>query len=198
MDFSWIRFEKVGMKYGSNVVISGLDWAVGENEIWQVTGPSGAGKTTFLRLLMGLEKLTDGSIIRNRDVRFSAVFQEDRLCENLNAVQNLKIVCPDYTTERLREEALKLLPDKEAISIPVSGLSGGMRRRVAVLRAMLSDSDIVILDEPFTGLDKENIQAVNDYICANRNERTFIFVSHQEPLMLRERIAVQVLKFGCD
>lgn len=192
----WIEFDKVGKQYDKNIVLKDLNWAVGENEIWQVTGPSGCGKTTFLRLLMGLEKPTKGRIIRNKDVRFSAVFQENRLCEHLDTIQNIKLVCPDCTYEKLVEEALKLLPKEESLFIPTRELSGGMKRRVAVLRAMLADSDIVIFDEPFTGLDKENIEAVNQYICEHRNGRTFIFVSHQEPLVMRERIMVRTLELG--
>ena len=119
----WIEFDKVGKQYDKNVVIKDLDWAVGENEIWQVTGPSGCGKTTFLRLLMGLEKSTKGRIIRNKDVKFSAVFQENRLCEHLDTIQNLKLVCPDCTYEKLVEEALKLLPKEESLFLPTRGYS---------------------------------------------------------------------------
>lgn len=192
----WIEFDKVSMQYGDNVVISDLDWTVGENEIWQVTGPSGCGKTTFLRLLAGLEMPTKGRIIRNKDVKFSAVFQENRLCEQLDTIQNLKLVCPDCSINELKAEAHKLLPREESLFIPTGELSGGMKRRVAVLRAMLAESDVVILDEPFAGLDKKNIEAVNRYICEHRNGRTFVFVSHQEPLVMRERIRVCTLKLG--
>lgn len=192
----WIEFDKVGKQYDKNIVLDDIDWTVGENEIWHITGPSGCGKTTFLRLLMGLEKPTKGRIIRNQYVKFSAVFQENRLCEQLDTLQNLKLVCPDCSINELKAEALKLLPGEDSLFIPAGELSGGMKRRAAVLRAMLAKSDIVVLDEPFTGLDKKNIEAVNRYICEHRNGRTFVFVSHQEPLIMRERIRVCTLKLG--
>lgn len=191
-----IIFENVTKGYGGNTVLSGLSVTVGENEILQVTGASGAGKTTFLRLLMGLEKPDSGRILGAERVSFSAVFQENRLCEQLDVITNLKMVCHGIQREELEQEARRLLPEASALKVPAGELSGGMKRRAAILRAMLAESDIVVLDEPFTGLDRENIGLVNDYICDKRKGRTIVYVSHQEMLEIKENIQVNTLSLS--
>lgn len=191
-----IVFENVTKGYGGNTVLSGLSVTVGANEILQVTGASGAGKTTFLRLLMGLEKPDSGRILGAERVSFSAVFQENRLCEQLDVIKNLKMVCHGIPREELEQEARRLLPEASALKVPAGELSGGMKRRAAILRAMLAESDIVVLDEPFTGLDKENIGLVNDYICDRRRGRTIVYVSHQEMLEIKENIQVNTLSLS--
>ena len=106
----------------------------------QVTGlmaPSGAGKTTLLRILMGLETPDRGTITGLEGLRLSAVFQEDRLCENLDPVSNLRLVTPTLS-RAAAEEALKAVGLTDCLHQPTRELSGGMRRRVAILRALLA------------------------------------------------------------
>ena len=157
----------------------------------QVTGlmaPSGAGKTTLLRILMGLETQDRGIITGLDGLRLSAVFQEDRLCENLNPVSNLRLVTP-----ALSWEAAVGLTDCQRQ--PARELSGGMRRRVAILRALLTEYDLLFLDEPFKGLDqetKEIVMADTRRRCAGR---TVLFVTH-DPAELEALGAVQRLELS--
>ena len=160
----------------------------------QVTGlmaPSGAGKTTLLRILMGLETQDRGIITGLDGLRLSAVFQEDRLCENLNPVSNLRLVTPALSWEAA-EAALATVGLTDCPRQPARELSGGMRRRVAILRALLTEYDLLFLDEPFKGLDrktKEIVMADTRRRCAGR---TVLFVTH-DPTELEAMGAVQRL-----
>ena len=121
----------------------------------QVTGlmaPSGAGKTTLLRILMGLERPDSGTIDGLAGLRLSAVFQEDRLCDNLDPSANIRLSNPSLG-RREAEEALTAVGLAGCLQQPVRELSGGMCRRVAILRALLAEYDLLFLDEPTSGLD---------------------------------------------
>ena len=126
--------------------------------VGQVTGlmaPSGAGKTTLLRILMGLERPDGGTIDGLAGLRLSAVFQEDRLCESFSPIENVAMCAGrSLKAPRIKWELARLLPE-ECLKRPVSTLSGGMKRRVAVARALLIPSHILLMDEPFTGMDDE-------------------------------------------
>lgn len=105
----------------------------------------------------------------------SMVFQENHLLEDESAVKNVELVLGD--ADLARRALKKLLPD-DCLDEPVKNLSGGMKRRVAVVRAVEADSDILLLDEPFTGLDDENREKVLEYIKANAKGRKVIMASH--------------------
>lgn len=122
--------------------------------------PSGWGKTTLLRILMGLERPTAGSV--EGVGRVAAVFQEDRLCPQLNAVQNVTLVLPGIENqykEQIVSDFQQLGMDTAALQLPARRLSGGQKRRVALLRALWAPSDTLLLDEPFTGMDPAAVQA---------------------------------------
>jgi len=141
-------------------------------------GPPGLGKTTLLRILMGLEKYDAGSIEGLENKKISAVFQEDRLCENLSAVTNIAIVCKkNVTLQEIRKE-LENIGLSGSTEKPVRELSGGMKRRVAIIRSIMADSDIVVFDEPFKGLDVETRKTVIEYLKGKLKDRTVIMVTH--------------------
>ncbi len=102
------------------------------------------------------------------------VFQEDRLVETANALRNLQIA---GCSGDLSKELNKLLPE-EVLSHPVSELSGGERRRVCITRALLHPSDLVIADEPFTGMDEETGKKCTAFILSHLEDRTFVYTCH--------------------
>ncbi len=117
-------------------------------------GPSGTGKTTLLRILLGRETADAGEIEGIAPGEIAAMFQEDRLCPTLSAVQNVALVCKGKVDEKqLAEELSQILPPN-SLHQPISQLSGGMKRRVALARAMHYPCRMIVLDEPFTGLDQ--------------------------------------------
>ena len=141
-----LTIDHLEKQFGSTVLFRDLTFTVdGPAVLW---APSGWGKTTLLRILMGLETPTAGRV--QGAGRVSAVFQEDRLCPQLTAVQNVLLVLPDD-----RQEAAI----RQDFALPARKLSGGQKRRTALLRALWAPGDTLLLDEPFTGMDPAALQA---------------------------------------
>lgn len=163
----------VSKSYGGQQVIQDQSFLYETGQIYYLSSPSGSGKTTLLRLLCGLEAPDGGRIEGIHS--FSMVFQEDRLCEDYNAVRNVELVTGDA---RAAGEVLSLLLDEEALHKPCSQLSGGMKRRVALVRAMEADSDCVLLDEPFTGMDAATRERAENYIRKTQRGRILIIATH--------------------
>lgn len=139
--------------------------------------PSGSGKTTFFRCLCGLERPEEGGV--SGIDTFSVQFQEDRLCEDYSVVKNLEMVLGDAA--QAREILVQLLPE-EALEQPCRELSGGMKRRVSLVRAMEAGAQCVLLDEPFTGLDEENRKKAEDYIRRKTRGRVVMIATHIRPV----------------
>ena len=173
-----IRVDNVSKSYGDKRVLNNVSCEFEDGKIYCIMGESGVGKTTLIRLIMGLEKPDEGYISSSK--QFAAAFQEDRLLEDRDAVDNVMFVLKNggsKSREQTEQYLSELLPE-DRLHIRVDSLSGGMRRRVAVARAMLSDRNTIILDEPFTGLDDETKKTVINFIKKWQNNRTVIVVTH--------------------
>ena len=145
-------------RFGEKTLFEDLDLTLAEPAV--LWAPSGWGKTTLLRILMGLERPTTGSV--EGVGRVAAVFQEDRLCPQLNAVQNVTLVLPgaeNQYKEQITSDFQQLGMGTAALQLPARRLSGGQKRRVALLRALWAPSDTLLLDEPFTGMDPDTLAA---------------------------------------
>ncbi|MCI8275631.1 MAG: ABC transporter ATP-binding protein [Lachnospiraceae bacterium] len=173
-----ITVKDLWKSYGEESVFQGFSTEISPGEITVLMGRSGCGKTTFTRILLGLEKADRGTVSGLPEKK-SAVFQEDRLFEPFSAVSNIRAALGKKGTDReIRDnlEAVGLLG--EVLLKPVSALSGGMRRRTAIVRAMMADSELVILDEPFEGLDPETKERTMAYVREQRRGRTLLLVTH--------------------
>ena len=146
-----LQIEKLTKRFGAHTLFEGLSLTVEAPAV--LWAPSGWGKTTLLRILMGLEKPDAGAVTGAG--RVAAVFQEDRLCPQLSAVENVLLVLPDGKARRGAVEAdfARLGMTGEALALPAARLSGGQKRRAALLRAVWAKADTRLFDEPFTGLD---------------------------------------------
>ena len=168
-----IRLDHVYKGFNGNAVLEDISLALPEKGFCAITGRSGRGKTTLLYLIAGLYKPDRGSIQRNGET-ISMVFQEDRLLPWETAAQNDAIAST-------REIAAKLLTElglgAELDKYPKE-LSGGMRRRVAIARALAVGAPLVIMDEPFSGLDTENHSAAAGVILEYTAGSTLIVVTH--------------------
>lgn len=183
-----IIIRKLSKSFNGMNILDGLNMELAAGNTYCLMGASGVGKTTFLRILLGLEQEDQGSVTvqgvadGNADdsCRLTAVFQEDRLCENFSALDNVMLAAgKSLRREDAYRELCRLLP-AESVTRPVSTLSGGMKRRVAILRALLAPSCGILMDEPFTGLDEDTKQVVIDYIKEKTRGKLLVVVTHQE------------------
>ncbi len=147
--------REVCKSYSGRQVLDRVSFTAGPG-VTCLMAPSGAGKTTLLRILLGLERADSGRVLGLEGRRLSAVFQEDRLLEHLNARENLRFVLGGAYDEDAARTLLEALGLASAGDAPVSTWSGGMKRRLSLARALSAPWDLLALDEPFTGLDGEN------------------------------------------
>lgn len=174
-----IVLSHVSKAYGDVKVLEDFSHAFPLGRTTCVMGPSGRGKTTLLRLLLGLEAPDSGEISGLAGLRKSAIFQEDRLCENITAVANLRLAAPALS-RREAEEALAALGLGDSLRQPVREFSGGMKRRAAILRALCAEYDLLLADEPFQGLDRELKRRTMEYFRERTAGKTVILVTHSE------------------
>ena len=166
----------LGKSFHNQWIFRHVDHEFLGGEPYVLDTPSGSGKTTFFRCLCGLERPEEGEV--SGIDTFSVQFQEDRLCEDYSAVKNLEMVLGDAALAR--EILAQLLPE-EALDQPCRELSGGMKRRVSLVRAMEAGAQCVLLDEPFTGLDEENRKKAEAYIRRKAGGRILILATHIRP-----------------
>jgi len=172
-----VRVEQLCKSYRGVPVLKGVTFTAGRG-VTCVMAPSGAGKTTLLRILLGLERPDSGSVSLPRGCRVSAVFQEDRLLEQLDAEGNLRFVLGgDFDAGAARTLLARL--GLEETGKPVREYSGGMKRRLALARALLVPANVLVLDEPFTGLDGENRARALACIREAAGEKCVLLVTHE-------------------
>ena len=169
-----IEIKEISKSYDKKV-LDKVSFTVEPGSIMIITGPSGKGKTTLLNIMMGLISPDSGEVIGMPEKK-SSVFQEDRLLENFTVEENLKLVS-DLPAEELKKECSILLGEKE-FSQKVREFSGGMKRRVSILRALLTSSEVIFMDEPFKGLDVELKEKVIRYTLEKKKDRTLFIVTH--------------------
>ena len=177
-----IQFDKVTFFYGDIPVLRDFSPTLPEKGAVCLFGPSGCGKSTLLRLLAGLEQPQAGRISGILGKRFAVVFQENRLLPWIPAVENVTLALPGRNRQNRERAAdwLRLMGlEEEVDSLPFT-LSGGMQRRVAIARALAAEGDVLLLDEPFTGLDDGRRRDIVTMIRKAYAERLVVLVTHSE------------------
>lgn len=204
-----LQIRDLSKRFGELAVLEHVNMELESGHIYCLMAPSGTGKTTLFRILMGLETADNGEIrIQNQEeeqiirygrnmrdgfagtspraaeiqkkIRISAVFQEDRLCEAFSAVDNvLMTAASSMSREQVLEELRGLLPE-ESLNRPAFTLSGGQKRRAAICRALCAPTDLLILDEPFTGLDPATKSEVIKYLQKKSAGKLTLLSTHQE------------------
>ena len=176
-----ILMEKINKSYGDKEVLRDFTTKFEEGTVTFITGESGIGKTSIIRILMGLESYQSGRISGLEGKKISVVFQDDCLCDKLSLDKNLSMVIDG---QQVKEQDLDRLLDLFGLEgyrhKMVAELSGGMKRRLAILRAILYPHNLMILDEPFKGLDEENKKLVMGQVGKSLVGKTAIIVTHDK------------------
>ncbi|MFB6116034.1 MAG: ATP-binding cassette domain-containing protein [Candidatus Nanosalina sp.] len=182
-----IKIKELSKSYKNKKVFENFDLEVEDNEVLGIKGPSGIGKTTLMRCIAGLETYS-GEIRVKGDISY--LFQDDRILNWLNARKNILIPfrlkgksISDHRMSRIRDLARKL-GVKSILDSPVSEISGGQKQRILVTRALATDPDILLLDEPFRSLDPENRGKIRKEAIemARENGTTTLISSHRKDI----------------
>jgi len=162
-----MRIENKTVKYGDLVVLDQFSHTFETGKITSIFGPSGCGKTSLLNLIC------------EEAIKVSYVFQEDKLMPWLSVEDNIKLVCED---EEAIKRALDIVKMSDYKSHYPKELSGGMKRRVALVRAFVHESDLLLMDEPFKGLDNQlKYEIIEAFLDLHRQvARTVLMVTHDE------------------
>lgn len=174
-----IVIENLCKSFGTHAVLQNFCWTVDRPMV--LMGASGCGKTTLLRILSGLETADSGTV--TGVVTPAVVFQEDRLCPQLNAVQNVTLVLPgaeNQYKEQIINGFQQLGMELAVLQLPARRLSGGQKRRVALLRALWAPSDTLLLDEPFTGMDPDTLQRAAALLRQRCAGKPVLLATHDE------------------
>ena len=201
---SIIELEHVDAGYPGVVILKDVTFSVARGEVFILLGGSGCGKTTIMRHLIGLNPILAGKLTvaglewgaETRETLFRKIgvmYQSGALFGSMTCLENVMLPLEEFTalkaSER-RDRAMALLADVEmqdaADKMP-SEISGGMRKRAAIARAMALDPDVIFLDEPSAGLDPITSSALDDLILKLRTEKkkTFVVVTHELPSIFK-------------
>jgi len=190
-----LSIEHVSKTFNGRAVIQNLSLKIEKGKISVLVGPSGCGKSTILNLIAGIEEKDTGTIRWTEDIpdKIGYVFQEDRLLPWFTVLQNIKAVNPSGSDERAKY-FLKTVGLEGFENFFPSELSGGMRQRCAIARALFYGSDFLLMDEPFTSLDyviRQKMIADTAKICREEGI-TILFVTHdlEEAMKIAHRIFV--------
>jgi phospholipid/cholesterol/gamma-HCH transport system ATP-binding protein len=197
-----IQLRGVGVRFGQHQVLSGIDLDILPHQALAIVGESGCGKTVLLKLIVGLLRPTEGEVrfegtalstLRERDLtrmrlRVGFLFQQAALFDSLNVFDNVAFglrakggLAEPAIADRVRERLLEVgLPATVEPKMPAE-LSGGMRKRVGLARALALDPDVMLYDEPTTGLDPIMTDVINELILQTRAKRpvTSVIVTHE-------------------
>lgn len=196
-----IKFDRVSFSYHERRVLEDVSFSIDSGERVAILGGSGEGKTTILKLVLGLLRPDSGSILIDGEditgktedelravrMKFSIVFQEGALFDSLNVKENVAFCLREYSSLSEEEidlrvrELLRVVGVEHAIDLMPDELSGGMHRRVAIARSLAAfEPEMFLYDEPTSGLDPVNADLICKLIAdLSRNKRGFIIVTHK-------------------
>lgn len=173
-----LKLRSIRHCYGDHMVLEDISLTLQPGQRMALMGPSGIGKTTLLRIVMGLIAPTEGTV-ENSFRTIAAVFQEPRLLPWRTALENVNLVLGDNrsTMEQARVQLTQLGLEQAADKYPRE-LSGGMQQRVAIARALARNGDLLILDEPFKAMDEELRFQVIAHVA--QTQAAILLVTHEE------------------
>ena len=202
-----LSLEHITKRFGYRCILNDISFSIETGEFVTLIGNNGAGKSTLLRIISTLSKPTHGRItfngtnqkesLREWRQKIGIISHENRLYGDLSSVDNLRVFGTLYGVEDLESNTDQVLQKTDLLHIarlPVGNFSSGMKKRLMIARLMLCNPEILILDEPFTGLDQHSNQWFQNYLTAfHQQGGTVIMVTHQLELGLKLATRVLVL-----
>lgn len=182
-----LKANNITKKFGDNVLFEELSFSIDEREVIAIQGPSGVGKSTLIRCLCGLEKLTSGNIECDKSI--GLVFQDFQLFPHLTVLENLTLAANYHKLSNVDQRANNLLEyfgltNKAQQHINI--LSGGEKQRIAIARALMLDPKILCFDEPTSALDQIAAKQVIDVIRKLQNDKLGIIVVSHDQKFIKE------------
>ena len=184
---SCITIRNLHKQFKNDEILKGIDLDIEKGEVVSIIGPSGGGKSTFLRCMIGLEDINSGTIETPEKNKMGMVFQSFNLFPHKTAAQNIMeslIVVDKMDKKEAREIALNLLDKvglKDKADMYPKTLSGGQKQRIAIARALAKNPEVLLFDEPTSALDPEMVKEVQNVISFLRDTSniTMVIVSHE-------------------
>lgn len=194
-----LEVKNITKSFGNTVVLNDFSYKF-DRGVYVLSEPSGAGKTTLLRILCGLEVADSGTVSKSPQAKTVMMFQEDRLLENLSVRANIMLAIQAHSQKQKQNARERITEVLCAVGLegtenkPVSELSGGQKRRVALLRTLFANADILLFDEPLKGLDEALKQQVIAFIKLFIESKVVIWVTHapEEVKLLGSYTALQL------
>lgn len=172
-----LKIKDLKKSFGDKLLFENLNFEIYNNDIVGLVGPSGIGKTTLMNILLGLENFDSGKLEYSEKPRYSVVFQENLLFEERTVLDNLRFVSEDNKKNIMYLQKLEI---EEYSNFNISDISGGMKRRVALARAMLIDSNIILMDEAIREVDLITRDIMIDFIKEFIGNKPLIYITHNE------------------
>ncbi len=187
--------------YGDFEALKGISFQVEEGEVFSLLGPNGAGKTTTVEIILGLRKKSGGEVVvlgsekLTKDVkdRIGVVFQQDALLQNLTVEETLKMFRTVHIRGLSVDDVIEMVGLQEKRKVLVRKLSGGQRRRLSIAVAIVGDPDLLILDEPTTGLDPQSRRRIWEIVLWFKERgKTVLLTTHymDEAERISDRVCI--------
>lgn len=175
-----IVLKNISVNFEEKTVLENFSATFEDGKKYAIMGQSGIGKTTILNVISGLVKTHGGTVKNTSGNKISYIFQEPRLFDWMDVTENVSIVSPlpKKQAEEKAKEILTALGLGDSLDSLPKELSGGMKQRVSIARAIVYEPDVLLLDEPFKALDEEMKRSVAEYLFSLMDGKTVIMVTH--------------------
>ena len=172
-----VNAENISYKVNDNKLFHNLSFVIEEGEAIHVKGSNGSGKSTLIRIILGITKQTKGNILVNTNKEICYLGHKNALKNYLSLEDNILLM--DLNKHPDLKQYIELLGFKKLLDVNVANLSYGQQKKLALLRLFLNESDLIVLDEPFVGLDKETQEILNNFLVSQLNKnKAIIYTSH--------------------